>query len=176
MACVLFMRTHVTAYFMLLHLLLVAITHCDLPQSQRVIIVQTIAMEPGPKPVQQKFYLGGYRLFRKSYNTPVPAIMKRNPAIRNISPQPPVVDRQMLSQFTATCAGTEIQHIQKHTQSTTKTKWVDNHYNSNSMHNTIPNLKALEIKDLAARSCSMTMACGSRSTQTGPNSPTNVPA
>lgn len=51
MACVLFMHTHVTAYFMLLHLLLVAITHCDLPQSQRVIIVQTIAMEPGPKPV-----------------------------------------------------------------------------------------------------------------------------
>lgn len=48
---VLFMHTHVTAYFMLLHLLLVAITHCDLPQSQRVIIVQTIAMEPGPKPV-----------------------------------------------------------------------------------------------------------------------------
>lgn len=36
--------------------------------------------------------------------------------------------------------------IQKHTQSTTKTKWVDNHYNSNSMRNTIPNLKALEIK------------------------------
>lgn len=176
MACVLFMHTHVTAYFMLLHLLLVAITHCDLPQSQRVIIVQTIAMEPRPKPVQQKFYLSGYRLFRKSYNTPVPAIMKRNPATRNISPPSRLQQIDAIVVYRNLCWYRNSAYTKTYTKSTTKTKWVDNHYNSNSMRNTIPNLKALEIKDLAARSCSMTMACGSRSTQTGPNSPTNVPA